>query len=74
MSPIPAPCTSAAAPDLSLALSGASVGSGETLEVAVELEDALIDAGYEIRIDSAVEELTRFIDMVKKVDAGEKVG
>ena len=25
-------------------------------------------------IDSAVEELTRFIDMVKKVDAGEKVG
>ena len=30
--------------------------SGETLEVAVELEDALIDAGYEIRIDSAVED------------------
>ena len=37
-------------------VSGASVGSGETLEVAVELEDALIDAGYEIRIDSAVED------------------
>ena len=37
-------------------LTGASVGSGETLEVAVELEDALIDAGYEIRIDSAVED------------------
>ena len=37
-------------------LTGASVGSGETLEVAVELEDALIDAGYQIRIDSAVED------------------
>lgn len=37
-------------------LTGASVGSGETLEVAVELEDALIDTGYEIRIDSAVED------------------
>ena len=37
-------------------LTGASVGSGETLELAVELEDALIDAGYEIRIDSAVED------------------
>ena len=37
-------------------LTGASVGSGQTLEVAVELEDALIDAGYEIRIDSAVED------------------
>ncbi|WP_341303628.1 DUF2271 domain-containing protein [Pseudomonas sp. TMP25] len=36
-------------------LTGASVGGGETLNVAVELEDALIDAGYEIRIDSAVE-------------------
>jgi len=37
-------------------LTGASVGGGETLEVAIELEDALIDAGYEIRIDSAVED------------------
>ena len=37
-------------------LTGASVCSGEILEVAVELEDALIDAGYEIRIDSAVED------------------
>lgn len=37
-------------------LSGASVGSGETLNVAVELADTLIDAGYQIRIDSAVED------------------
>ncbi|MBL0228369.1 DUF2271 domain-containing protein [Thermomonas sp.] len=38
-------------------VSGASVGSGRTLKVTVELADALIDAGYEIRVDSAVEDL-----------------
>ena len=37
-------------------VSGASVGSGRTLTVTVELADALIDAGYEVRIDSAVED------------------
>ncbi|AGI24169.1 hypothetical protein H681_11495 [Pseudomonas sp. ATCC 13867] len=37
-------------------LSGASVGSGDTLEVSVEVADSLIDAGYQIRIDSAVED------------------
>lgn len=37
-------------------VSGASVGSGRTLKVTVELADALIDAGYEIRIDTAVED------------------
>ena len=37
-------------------VSGASVGSGRTLKVTVELTDALIDAGYEIRVDSAVED------------------
>jgi len=37
-------------------VSGASVGSGENLKVTVDLADALIDAGYEIRIDSAVED------------------
>lgn len=37
-------------------VSGASVGSGRTLKVTAELADALIDAGYEIRIDSAVED------------------
>jgi hypothetical protein len=37
-------------------VSGASVGSGKTLKVTVELADALLDAGYEIRIDSAVED------------------
>lgn len=34
---------------------GASVGAGQTLRVSVEIADALIDAGYQIRVDSAVE-------------------
>ena len=37
-------------------LTGASVGSGDNLTVEVELEQALLDAGYEIRVDSAVED------------------
>jgi hypothetical protein len=38
-------------------ISGASVGSGKTLRVTVELADALLDAGYEIHIDTAVEKM-----------------
>jgi hypothetical protein len=34
---------------------GASVGSGRSLTVSAEIADALIDAGFEIRVDSAVE-------------------
>lgn len=37
-------------------ISGASVGSGRTLKITLDLADALIDAGYEIRVDSAVED------------------
>lgn len=37
------------------AVTGASVGAGRTLTVTVDLADALIDAGYQIRVDSAVE-------------------
>ena len=37
-------------------ITGASVGSGQSLRVAVEVADALIDAGYQIRIDTAVED------------------
>lgn len=37
-------------------VSGASIGSGRTLKVTVDLADTLIDAGYEIRVDSAVED------------------
>lgn len=38
-------------------ISGASVGAGKTLRVTVELADALVDAGYEIHIDTAVEKM-----------------
>jgi hypothetical protein len=38
-------------------ITGASVGAGRTLRVTVELADALIDAGYEIHIDTAVEDM-----------------
>lgn len=37
-------------------MSGASITKGETFNVTVNLDDALIDAGYEVRIDSAVED------------------
>jgi len=37
-------------------ITGASVGSGQALRVTVEIADALIDAGYQIRVDSAVED------------------
>jgi len=37
-------------------ITGASVGSGQTLTVNASVADALIDAGYQIRVDSAVEE------------------
>lgn len=36
-------------------LTGASIGSGRSLSVTVEVADALIDAGYQIRVDTAVE-------------------
>lgn len=38
-------------------ISGASVGAGKTLKVTVDVADALLDAGYEIHIDSAVEKM-----------------
>lgn len=38
------------------AVTGASVGSGRTLQVGITIADALIDAGYTIHVDSAVEE------------------
>jgi hypothetical protein len=37
-------------------ITGASVGSGKSLKVTVEVADALIDAGFEIRVDTAVED------------------
>lgn len=38
-------------------VTGASVGAGGTLKVTAELADALIDAGFEIHIDAAVEDM-----------------
>jgi hypothetical protein len=38
-------------------ITGASVGAGRTLKVTVELEDALIDAGYQLNVDAAAEDM-----------------
>lgn len=38
-------------------LTGASVGSGRTLKITLDLADALIDAGYEVRVDTSVEDM-----------------
>jgi len=38
-------------------LTGASVTSGRTLNVTLELEDALIDSGHQVRVDTAVEDM-----------------
>lgn len=38
-------------------ITGASVGSGRTLEITLDLADALFDAGYTLHVDAAVEEM-----------------
>ncbi|NWN83556.1 MAG: DUF2271 domain-containing protein [Halomonas sp.] len=38
-------------------LTGASVGSGRSLTLTLDLADELIDAGYEVRVDTAVEDM-----------------
>ena len=38
-------------------ISGASVGAGRTLRVSVEVADALLDAGFQIHVDTAVEDM-----------------
>ena len=43
-------------------ISGASVGGGQTLTVHADLADALIDAGYQIHVDSAVEDGGAYTD------------
>jgi hypothetical protein len=45
-------------------ITGASVGGGETLTVHADLADTLIDAGYQIHVDSAVEDGGEFSDDV----------
>ncbi len=43
-------------------ITGASIGSGQTLEVSVELADSMIDAGYTVHVDTAVEDEEAHID------------
>jgi hypothetical protein len=38
-------------------ITGASIGSGRTLEVTLDLKDALFDAGYKLHIDAAAENM-----------------
>ncbi len=38
-------------------VTGASVMSGKALDVTLDIPDALIDAGYEVRVDTAVEDM-----------------
>ena len=47
-------------------LTGASITQGETLKVTVKLDDKLIDSGYQIRVDAAVEDMS---DQPAAVDA-----
>ncbi|MAM63843.1 DUF2271 domain-containing protein [Maritimibacter sp. UBA3975] len=37
-------------------ITGASVGSGRTLEITLDLSDALFDAGYTLHVDASVED------------------
>lgn len=37
-------------------LTGASIGSGGTLKVTADIADAMLDAGYQVRIDTSVED------------------
>ncbi len=58
-------------------ITGASVGSGRELKVTLDLADALFDAGYELHIDSAVEDMRESPSEVKvpltKAGAGKPV-
>ena len=38
-------------------LTGASITSGRTLKITFNLDDSLIDSGYEVRVDTAVEDM-----------------
>ena len=38
-------------------ITGASVGAGRTLEITLDLADALFDAGYTLYVDAAVEDM-----------------
>ena len=46
-------------------ITGASVGSGRTLEITLDLKDALFDAGYVLHIDAGAEDMRDSPDDVK---------
>jgi hypothetical protein len=64
-----------AARDATLSLdgiTGASIGSGKSFSINLSLADALIDAGYTIHIDSAVEHQgSAADDVVLALDSGQ---
>lgn len=37
-------------------ITGASIGSGKTLKISLDLADAMINAGYQLHVDTAVED------------------
>ena len=46
-------------------ITGASVGSGRTLQISLDLADTLFDAGYTLHIDAAVEDMRESPNDVK---------
>ena len=46
-------------------ITGASVGSGRTLQISLDLADSLFDAGYTLHIDAAVEDMRESPNDVK---------
>lgn len=58
-------------------ITGASVGDGQTLEFTLDLKDALLEAGYTLHIDAAVEDMRespREINIpLNRANAGEVV-
>ncbi|WAL81401.1 DUF2271 domain-containing protein [Pandoraea sp. XJJ-1] len=41
-------------------ITGASIGAGKTLRATLDLSDTLLDAGYEVHIDTAVEDMKEY--------------
>lgn len=44
-------------------ITGASVGAGRRLEITLNLQDAIFDAGYTLHADAAVENLREFLGL-----------
>lgn len=55
-------------------VTGASLGAGRALTVTVDLADALIDAGYEIHVDAAVEKMRDSPDEIRVPLASSSAG